>query len=41
MLRVVSIEKERVEGLKAVGANAAAVEKLAAAESAENFMVKL
>jgi hypothetical protein len=39
MLRLVSIEKARVDCLNAVGAKAAAVERVANAISDENFMV--
>ena len=35
------MEKERVEGLNAAGANADAVERVAAAKSAKNFMVSI
>jgi len=39
MLMEVWMEKARVEGLKVEGANAAAVERVAAARIAENFMM--
>ena len=41
MLMEVWMEKARVEGLRVEGANAAAVERVAAAKIAENFMMNL